>query len=221
MTPDQDHRDATNELLAMMAYAELAAFWRLAWHAENAPTMQLRLDLSELAGQRYNTHHQLTTELTNRGLTPATAMNQYAPALDAFHARTSPEDWAEALTKLVVSSGLATDVRTTLQNRIDPQTLTVLQADGSGQHLHDRASALLTRHLTECPEDTDRLSLWARQLTGEIIGQAQRVCTDRPQLAAILTGNTTTDTNWADLATATSDLLQSHQTRIKALGLNV
>lgn len=220
MTAEEDHSEAINELLAMMAYAELAAFWRLAWHAENAPTMQLRLDLSELAAQRHQTHQQLTTELRSRNLNPATAMSEYAPALDAFHARTSPDDWAEALTKLVVSSGLATDVRDSLHTRIDTKTHTVLAADGSGQHLHQRASDLLTRHLVECPEDTDRLSMWARQLTGEIIGQAQRVCTDRPHLAAIFTGEDNTDTSWAQLAAATSNLLQSHQDRLTALGLN-
>lgn len=185
---DEDYRAAVTELLGLLAYAELVAFFRLSDDAALAPTIADKAALGRMAVAEFSHFQQLWNQLEQLGADPEQAMHPYAGPLDAFHAQTAPSDWLEGLVKAYVGDGLAADFYGAVADFLDPRNrklvLEVLADTGHAEFAVERVRRAIQADRTVA----GRLALWARRLVGEALGQAQRVAAQREPLLHLLAG---------------------------------
>ena len=179
------------DLLGLLAYAELDAYFRLTEDAALAPSLADKAELAGMAAAEFGHFRLLCEQLSALGAQPEQAMLPFAPALDAFHARTAPADWLEGLVKAYVGDGIAADFYRAVAELVDPQTrdlvLRVLADTGHAEFVIARVRGAIATD----PHLAGRLALWARRLVGEALAQAYRVVADRRSLAGLLAGATT------------------------------
>jgi hypothetical protein len=184
-------QDGVIDLLGLLAYAELDAYFRLTEDAALAPSLADKAALAGMAVAEFGHFRLLCEQLAVLGAQPDQAMLPFAPALDAFHARTAPADWLEGLVKAYVGDGIAADFYRAVAELVDPQTrelvLRVLADTGHAEFVIARVRAAIAAD----PQLEGRLALWARRLVGEALAQAYRVVADRPSLAGLLAGAAT------------------------------
>jgi hypothetical protein len=209
--------EAVIELLGMLGYGELLAFERMAADAGLAPDLHRRAVLCEMAAAEISSYRKLAARLTELGADPERAMQPYVAPLQAYHDRTEPRDWLEALTKAYVGDSVADDFTREVAAFLGAQDRQLV-----GEVLHDSryaefAATEIRSAIRADPKLANRLSMWARRLVGEGLSQAQWVAGTRPALAAlILTGSGDQEGVQALL----KRLTQAHGARMGAVGLN-
>jgi hypothetical protein len=137
--------------------------------------------------------------------------------LQAYHDRTEPRDWLEALTKAYVGDSVADDftreVAAFLGRRDRELVSQVLHDSRYGEF----AAAEIRSAIQADPKLANRLSIWARRLVGEGLSQAQWVAAARPALTVlILRGSGDQEGVQALL----KRLTQAHGARMGTVGLN-
>ena len=178
------------DLLGLLAYASLTAFFRLSDDAALAISLADKTALAEMAVAEFGHFQLLRARIEELSADPKAVMQPFVAAVDAFHARTAPSDWLEGLVKAYVGDGIASDFYRAVAEVLDPATERP-GADGARRHrarrVRDRQGA---RQAIEAdPRVAGRLALWARRLVGEALGQAQRVAAEREPLARMLAGD--------------------------------
>jgi hypothetical protein len=213
---EADRRQASIDLLGVLAYAELTAFERLAADASLAPTFADKAALGAMAVAEFGHYQVLHERLTALGVDSTVAMAPFVGPLDAFHDSTTPADWLESLVKAYVGDGFAADFYREIAELMDDSTQSLVGdvLDDTG---HAEFAVAHVRSAIEAdPAVAGRLALWARRLVGEALVQAQRIAVDRDVLARMIVGGV------GDL-TAVGELLarltQRHGERMEALGL--
>ncbi|SEK45043.1 ferritin-like fold-containing protein [Nonomuraea pusilla] len=206
------------DLLGVLAYAELSAFARMAEDAATlAPSLGDRAALSELAAAEYSHFRLLRDRLAELGADPEQAMAPFAAALDAWHARTKPSDWLQALVKAYVGDAIALDFYREAARHLDPEIAKlvdeVLVDEGRSEFAVARVRALVEAE----PPAGGRVALWARRLVGEALSQAQQVAAARPELARLLVERAGGEQ--ADISRLFATLTEAHNKRMAAMGL--
>jgi hypothetical protein len=206
------------DLLGVLAYAELAAFLRMAEDAALlAPTLTDRATLGDVAATEYAHFRLLRDRLTSLGADPEDAMAPFVAAIDAWHTQTKPRDWYEALVKTYVGTGIAGDFYREAARHVDPSVRDlvdeVLADEGRSEFVVERVRAAIEAD----NRLSGRLALWARRMVGEALSQGQRLAAARPELAALLVGPDGEDL--AEIARLFARLTEEHGKRMAALGL--
>jgi tRNA-(MS[2]IO[6]A)-hydroxylase MiaE-like protein len=220
---EPDQQSGIIDLLGLLAYAELDAYFRLTDDAALAPSLADRAALAGMAVAEFGHFRLLCEQLAVLGAQPDQAMLPFAPALDAFHARTAPADWLEGLVKAYVGDGIAADFYRAVAELVDPQTrelvLRVLADTGHAEFVIARVRAAIAAD----PQVGGRLALWARRLVGEALAQAYRVVADRRSLAALLTGAAPRQPGQTgqlgDIGRMLARITDAHAQRMTSLGL--
>jgi hypothetical protein len=210
------------DLLGMLAYGELLAFDRMAADSRLAPDLGRQARLAEMAAWEMANYRRLANRLTALGVDPEQAMLPFVTALRTYHDNTEPGDWLEALTKAYVGEGISDDFFREVAEVLPEGVLAgpdralvldVLHDDGYA----DFAAGEIRAAIAADPKVANRLSMWARRLTGEALSQAQSVAQERtPLTALVLTGvgdGESVDGLFRRLTTA-------HTARMTAVGLN-
>jgi tRNA-(MS[2]IO[6]A)-hydroxylase (MiaE)-like len=207
------------ELLGLLAYAELVAFFRLSEDAALAPSLADKAALAEMAVAEFGHFQQLRSQITRMGAAPEQAMLPFVEPLDAFHARTAPGNWLEGLVKAYVGDGIAADFYRAVAALLDPPTrdlvLAVLADTGHADFVITRVRAAVAAD----PAARGRLALWARRLVGEALAQAHRVVAERPPLARLLAGAIAGGGDQGEIGRMFARLTDAHDERMRALGL--
>jgi ferritin-like protein len=205
------------DLLGVLAYALLVAFFRLVEDAALAETLEDKAALAEMAVSEFGHFQLVRTRLRELNVDPDEAMRPFVPAIDEFHARTAPSDWLESLVKAYVGDGIAVDFCRAVAELLDPRTrelvLEVLKDTGHAEF----AVARVREAIQADPRVEGRLALWARRLVGEALGQAQRVAAERADLASLLAGGDVTQLG--EIGRMFAQLTDAHARRMAALGL--
>jgi hypothetical protein len=220
---EPDQQSGIIDLLGLLAYAELDAYFRLTDDAALAPSLADRAALAGMAVAEFGHFRLLCDRLTALGAQPDQAMLPFAPALDAFHARTAPSDWLEGLVKAYVGDGIAADFYRAVAQLVDPQTrelvLAVLADTGHAEFVIARVRAAIAAD----PQVGGRLALWARRLVGEALAQAYRVVADRRSLAGLLAGAAPGEPGptgqLGDIGRMFARMTDAHAQRMASLGL--
>jgi hypothetical protein len=209
--------DGVIELLGLLAYASLVAFFRLADDAALAASLSDKADLAGMAVAEFGHFDLLRRRIAELGADPQQAMRVFVEPIDAFHARTAPSTWLESLIKAYVGDGLAADFYRVIAQLLDPPTkslvLTVLADSGHAQF----AIARVREAIAADPAVAGRLALWARRLVGEALSQAQRVAVDREPLARLVGG--ASPAQLAEIGRMFAALTDAHAQRMAKLGL--
>jgi tRNA-(MS[2]IO[6]A)-hydroxylase (MiaE)-like len=215
--PGGDALRGVIDLLGVLAYVLLVAFFRLVEDAALAESLADKAALGEMAVAEFGGFQLLRERLQELNVDPDEAMRPFVAAVDEFHARTAPSDWLESLVKAYVGDGISADFYRTLAGLLDPQTgelvLEVLKDTGHAEF----AVARIREAIEADPRVAGRLALWARRLVGEALGQAQRVAAEREQLAALLAGGEVTQLG--EIGRIFAQLTDAHARRMAALGL--
>jgi hypothetical protein len=215
--------DGVLDLLGLLAYAELVAFFRLSEDAALAPSLADKAALGEMAVAEFGHFQMLRGQIARMGATPEQAMQPFVEPLDAFHARTAPSDWLEGLVKAYVGDGIAADFYRAIAELLDPQTrqlvLDVLADTGHADFVILRVRAAINAD----PAVVGRLALWARRLVGEALAQAHRVAAERAPLARLVAGGAAGQAGpggeQGEIGRMFARLTDAHDERMTALGL--
>jgi hypothetical protein len=210
-------QDGVLDLLGLLAYASLTAFFRLTDDAALALALSDKTALAEMAVAEFGHYQLLRARLEESSADPEAAMQPFVAPVDAFHARTAPSDWLEGLVKAYVGDGIAADFYRAVAQVLEPKTrdlvLTVLADTGHAEFATARVRAAIEAD----PRVAGRLALWARRLVGEALGQAQRVAAEREPLARLLVGSDADQLG--NIGRMFARLTDEHANRMAALGL--
>lgn len=211
------HAEAVIDLLGMLAHAEMLAFDRMAVDARLAPDVTRRAVLSEMAGYEIANYQRIAERLTQLGVDPAAAMVPFQGALDAYHDKTQPKDWLEALTKAYFGDSIADDFFREVAQFLGPADRQLVLDVLHDSRYADFAAAEIRSALAADPKAANRLSMWARRLVGEAITQAQRVAAERASFARLISHGSG---DLSGVAEMLQRLTSAHVARMEAVGLN-
>lgn len=206
------------DLLAVLAYATLIAFDRMAEDARLAPDLKRRAALSEMAAAEIGSYQRLAGRLTELGQDPDQAMRPFVDALRDFHAATAPRTWLEGLIKAYVGDGMADDFYREVAEFLPDPADRALILDVLHDTRHAEFAVTEVRAAIEVdPVVGSQLALWARRLVGEAIVQAQRVAAERDALTELIIAGSG---DLSGIGTLFKRLTSRHSSRMKALGLS-
>ena len=205
-----------DELFALLAYGEVAAFYRLTDEARMAPNLAGRINMASMAAAEMNHYELLRDALEKRGVDVVPAMTKYASALENYHRLTTPSTWLEALVKTYVGDALAADFYLEIADALPPAAADVVRAVLSETGHSQFVVAEVTAAVTASDKQRHRLALWSRRLLGEAITQAQFVLADRDDLVDLVMSG---GGGLAQLADFFERLQHTHGTRMRELGL--
>jgi hypothetical protein len=205
------------DLLGMLAYAELVAFFRLTDDAALAVSLDDKAALAEMAVVQFGHFQLLRSRIQELDLDPSEVMHPFVAAIDEFHSRTAPSDWLEGLVKAYVGDGMAADFYRTVAELLDEQTRALVHEVLADTGHAEFAVARVREAIEADPRVAGRLALWARRLVGEALGQAQRVAAERESLARMLAGGDITQLG--QIGRMFAQLTDLHARRMAALGL--
>lgn len=205
-----------NELFALLAYGEVAAFYRLTEEARMAPNLSGRINMALMAAAEMNHYEILRVALEKRGVDVVPAMTKYAAALESYHRLTTPSTWLEALVKTYVGDALAADFYLVIADALPAEAAgvvrEVLAETGHSQFVVAEVRAAVTAS----DRQRHRLALWSRRLLGEAITQAQFVLADRDELVDLVMAGSD---GLGQLTEFFERLQLTHSTRMQELGL--
>ncbi|MBW8805682.1 MAG: hydroxylase [Catenulisporales bacterium] len=228
MTPSAttaSYEIAVTDLLGLVAYGELTAFERLASDAGLAPTLDGKAQVAGMAAAEFGHFRKVHNRLTELGTEPTAAMQPFVAAVDAFHEHTKPSGWLESLVKAYIGDTLTADFYREAAHFLDADSRAVVEAVledmGHGTFVVEHVRAAIEND----PKISGRLALWGRRIMGEALTQAQHIATQRPALAALLTGALTApDADGGDdlarFGKMLTRLTEAHGARMASLGLS-
>jgi tRNA-(MS[2]IO[6]A)-hydroxylase (MiaE)-like len=215
--PAEPPADGVLDLLGLLAYASLTAFFRISDDAALALSLADKTALAELAVAEFGHFQLLRQRIEETPADPTAVMQPFVEAVDAFHARTAPSDWLEGLVKAYVGDGIAADFYRTVARVLDPSIEGLVQKVLADTGKTEFVIARVRAATAADPRVAGRLALWARRLVGEALGQAQRVAAERESLARLLVGDAASQLG--DVGRMFAELADAHAARMAALGL--
>lgn len=204
-----------NELFALLAYGELAAFYRLTDEARMSPDLRGRINMARMAAAEMGHFAMLQEALQARGVDVLPAMTRYAPALEQYHRLTTPSTWLEALVKTYVGDALAADLYLAIADSLPAEIADVVRAVLAETGHSQFVVAEVRSAVTASGRQRSRLALWSRRLLGEAITQAQYVLADHDELVdLVLAGG-----GLGQITDFFDQLQKTHDERMRELGL--
>ena len=210
-----DH-PGVNELFAVLAYGEVAAFYRLTDEARMAPNLQGRISMASMAAAEMGHYELLRDALERRGVDVVPAMSKYVSALENYHRLTTPSTWLEALVKTYVGDALAADLYLEIADNLPDEVADVVRAALSETGHSQFVVAEVRAAITNSSKQRSRLALWSRRLLGEAITQAQYLLADHDELVDLVVSGTG---GLSQIGTFFERLQQTHDQRMRELGL--
>lgn len=184
-TVGADH-PGINELFSVLAYGEVAAFYRLTEEARMAPDLRGRINMARMAAAEMAHYELLRTTLEGRGVDVLPAITRYAPALEQYHRLTTPSTWLEALVKTYVGDAMAADLYLAIADSLPSEVADVVRAVLAETAHSQFVVAEVVSAVTSSGRQRSRLALWSRRLLGEAITQAQFVLADHDELVELV-----------------------------------
>jgi nucleotide-binding universal stress UspA family protein len=179
-----------NKLFALLAYGEIAAFYRLTDEARMAPSLRGRIAMASMAAAEMRHYEVLRDVLQARGIDVEQAMSGYVSALENYHRLTTPSTWLEALVKTYIGDALAADFYLEICDVLPDEVAGVVRAVLSETGHSQFVVAEVRAAVTASGKQRNRLTLWARRLLGEAITQAQFVLAEHDELADLVVSGT-------------------------------
>lgn len=211
-----DH-SGVNELFALLAYGEVAAFYRLTDEARMAPDLRGRISMASMAAAEMGHYELLRNALERRGVDVVSAMSKYTSALENYHRLTTPSTWLEALVKTYVADALAADLYLEIADGLPDEVADVVRAALSETGHSQFVVAEVRAAVTASGKQRSRLALWSRRLLGEAITQAQLVLADHDELVDLVVSGSG---GLSQLGAFFDRLQQTHDQRMRELGLS-
>jgi len=211
-----DH-PGVNELFALLAYGEVAAFYRLTDEARMAPDLRGRISMASMAAAEMKHYELLHHALESRGVEVVSAMSKYVSALENYHRLTMPSTWLEALVKTYVGDALAADLYLEIADGLPDEVADVVRAALAETEHSQFVVAEVRAAVTTSGKQRSRLALWSRRLFGEAITLAQYVLAELDELVDLVVSGTG---GLGQLSAFFERLQRTHDRRMRELGLS-
>lgn len=211
-----DH-PGVNELFAVLAYGEIAAFYRLTDEARMAPDLRGRISMACMAAAEMQHYELLRDALERRGVDVVAAMSKYVSALENYHRLTMPSTWLEALVKTYVGDALAADLYLEIADGLPDEIADVVRAALAETGHSQFVVAEVRAAVMSSGKQRSRLALWSRRLFGEAITQAQYVLAEHDELVDLVVAG---PGGLGQLSAFFDRLQQTHDRRMRELGLS-
>jgi 1,2-phenylacetyl-CoA epoxidase catalytic subunit len=211
-----DH-PGVNELFAVLAYGEVAAFYRLTEEARMAPNLAGRISMASMAAAEMGHYELLRDTLESRGVDVVSTISKYASALDGYHRLTTPSTWLEALVKAYIGDALAADFYLEIADGLPDEVADVVRATMSETGHSQFVVAEVRAAVTKSSKQRSRLALWSRRLLGEAMTQAQYVLAEHDELVDLVVAR---GDSLAQLTGFFDGLQRTHDERMRELGLD-
>lgn len=205
-----------DQLFALLAYGEVAAFYRLTDEARMAPNLNGRINMASMAAAEMNHYELLREALAQRGVDAVGAMAKYAPALENYHRLTTPSTWLEALVKTYIGDALAADFYLEIADTLPVDAAEVVRAVLSETSHSQFVVAEVRAAVAASDKQRHRLALWSRRLLGEAITQAQYVLAEHDELVDLVVSS---GEGLGRLTEFFERLQNTHNSRVRELGL--
>jgi hypothetical protein len=212
-----DRRQATVELLGVLAYGQLRSFGAMSAAIRFAPDARSADRIATFARGEHEAYEALHRHLAELIEQPTAAMDRQKGLFDRFFARAPLDDWFGASVFFAFGIPLARDFMRTVVPMLDASSGdVVLRTLQKRADVEEAAVALLRAQLT-----TDVLRERARGIVADLLGQAltafQQAAGDSDALRVLLgDGEDAPSTEVRRLA---MELLAAHRGRLIALGL--
>ncbi|BBY07554.1 ferritin-like fold-containing protein [Mycobacterium noviomagense] len=210
-----DH-PGVDKLFAVLAYGEIAAFYRLAEEAKMAPNLRGRISMASMAAAEMGHYELLRDAMESRGVDVVPAMAEFASALDNYHRLTTPSTWLEALVKTYVGDALAADFYLEIADGLPDEVADVVRAALAETEHSQFVVAEVRAAVTRSSKQRSRLALWSRRLLGEAITQAQYVLAEHDELVDLVVSGTD---GLTQLPGFFDRVQRTHDERMRELGL--
>jgi hypothetical protein len=204
------------QLFAVLAYGEVAAFYRLTDEARMAPNLAGRINMASMAAAEMNHYELLRDALARRGVDIVSSMTKYASALENYHRLTMPSTWLEALVKTYIGDALAADFYLEIADALPGEASDVVRAVLSETGHSQFVVAEVKAAVAASDRQRHRLALWSRRLLGEAITQAQYVLAEHDELVDLVVSS---GEGLGRLAEFFERLQNTHNRRVRELGL--
>jgi tRNA isopentenyl-2-thiomethyl-A-37 hydroxylase MiaE len=205
-----------DKLFALLAYGEVAAFYRLTDEARMAPDLRGRISMAAMAAAEMGHYEVLREALERRGVDVVDAMSKYATALDNYHRLTMPSTWLEALVKTYVGDAMAADFYLEIAGGLPDEAADVVRAvlaeTKHSQFVVDEVRGAVM----SSAKQRSRLALWSRRLLGEAVTQAQYVLAEHDELVDLVISGAA---GLTQLAGFFDRIQHTHDERMRELGL--
>ncbi len=211
-----DH-PGVNEFFAVLAYGEIAAFYRLTDEARMAPDLRGRISMASMAAAEMQHYEVLRDALESRGVDVVSAMSKYVSALENYHRLTMPSTWLEALVKTYVGDALAADLYLEIADGLPDEIADVVRAALAETGHSQFVVAEVRAAVTSSGKQRSRLALWSRRLFGEAITQAQYVLAEHDELVDLVVSG---PGGLGQLSAFFDRLQHTHDRRMRELGLS-
>jgi 1,2-phenylacetyl-CoA epoxidase catalytic subunit len=211
-----DH-PAIDDFFALLAYAEVAAFYRLTEEARMAPNLRGRISMASIAAAEMGHYELLHDALESRGVDVVAAMSKFGSALENYHRLTTPSTWLEALVKTYIADALASEVYLQIAGGLPDEIADVVRAALAETGHSQFVVAEVHAAVTASGKQRSRLALWSRRLFGETITQAQYLLADHDQLVDLVVYGAG---GLGQLTTFFDRLQETHDQRMRDLGLS-
>jgi hypothetical protein len=205
-----------DELFAVIAYGEVAAFYRLTDEAKMAPDLESRIAIASMAASQMRHYEVLRDAMEARGIDVLKAMEPYVKTLESYHSLTLPRTWLEAMVKTYIGDSLAADFYREVVSSLPGESGAVLKAVLSTTGHSEFAIAQVQAAVKDNAQQRNRLTLWGRRLLGEAITQAQHVLARHDELAELVMSG---GTGLGNLNEFFDRLQRAHAERMTVLGL--
>ena len=205
-----------NELFAVLAYGEVAAFYRLTDEARMAPDLRGRISMASMAAAEMSHYELLHDALESRGVDVVSTISKYSSALDGYHRLTTPSTWLEALVKTYIGDALAADFYLEIADVLPDDVADVVRAVMAQTGHSQFVVAEVRAAVTKSGKQRSRLALWSRRLLGEAITQAQYVLAEHDELVDLVVSKSD---GLTQLAGFFDRLQRTHDERVRELGL--
>jgi tRNA isopentenyl-2-thiomethyl-A-37 hydroxylase MiaE len=203
-------------LFALLAYGEVAAFYRLTDEARMAPDLLGRISMASMAAAEMGHYQLLRDALERRGVDAVPAMSRYASTFDDYHRLTTPSTWLEALVKTYVGDALAADFYLEIADGLPDEIADVVRAALAETGHSQFVVAEVRAAVNSSAKQRSRLALWSRRLLGEAITQAQYVLADHDELVDLVVSGAG---GLTQLSGFFDRLQHTHDERMRELGL--
>lgn len=210
-----DH-PGVDELFALLAYGEVAAFYRLTDEARMAPDLRGKINMARMAAAEMAHYETLRDALEARGVDVLPAMTRYAPNLENYHRLTMPSTWMEALVKTYIGDALAADFYRQIADVLPDEVAAVVHQVLAETKHSQFVVGDVRAAVTASDRQRSRLALWARRLLGEAITQAQYVLAERDELVDLVLAG---PGGLGQMSDFFDQLQQTHADRMRELGL--
>ncbi|KAA0098038.1 hydroxylase [Mycolicibacterium sp. P1-18] len=216
VAPTVARHAGVDQLFALLAYGEVAAFYRLTDEARMAPNLAGRINMASMAAAEMNHYEILREALAKRGVDIVPAMTRYASALENYHRLTTPSTWLEALVKTYIGDALAADFYLEIADALPEDAADVVRAVLSETGHSQFVVAEVKAAVTASDKQRHRLALWSRRLLGEAITQAQYVLAEHDELVDFVVSS---GEGLGRLTEFFGRLQDTHNARVRELGL--